>query len=93
MQFSFTLLIPLQSYINGSQQQIMAASKAVNVRCSIGKVSSSPARMTVTAAVSPSNNVTAVCQLQRYMNGSWTNELWKVGEQQRNKMKKGRCAV
>lgn len=32
---------------------------------------------------------TLLIPLQSYINGSWTNELWKVGEQQRNRKYNG----
>lgn len=56
-----------------ARQEIAAAPRAAKVSSSISKVGSSSVKISATAFGSPSSNVTAVSQLQRYVNGSWTN--------------------
>lgn len=56
-----------------SLQQIGISPRSARITSSISKASSSSVKIAATALGASSKSVTAVCQLQRYVNGSWTN--------------------
>ncbi len=62
--------IPLRE---STYQEMSITPRATKVSGSISKVSSSSVRISATVFGSSSSRVTAVCQLQRYVNGTWTN--------------------